>query len=102
MGFSKSKVLFMFLILALAMVAADEACSISKSSISGRCTVEDQTETSYRLLAGKRKAINYEALRKNAVNCNQPGQSYYNCHRGGPINPYTRSCSVITCCRRIY
>ncbi|KAK8618438.1 hypothetical protein V6N13_132430 [Hibiscus sabdariffa] len=98
MGFSK--VLFMFLILALAMVAADEACS--KSSISGHCKVEDQTETSHRLLAGKRKAISYKALEKNAIICNQPGRSYNDCHRGGPVNPYTRGCSIITRCRRIY
>ncbi|KAK8618440.1 hypothetical protein V6N13_132432 [Hibiscus sabdariffa] len=94
-----SKIVFMFLILALAMVAADEACS--KSSISGRCKIEDQTETSHRLLAGKRKAISYEALKNDAVICKQPGQSYDG-HRGEPVNTYTRGCSIITRCARIY
>ncbi|KAK8489319.1 hypothetical protein V6N13_023468 [Hibiscus sabdariffa] len=98
MGFSK--VVFVFLILALAMVAAGE--TLSKSSISGRRKVEDQTETSHHLLAGKRKAISYKALENNAAFCNQHGRSNHDCHRRKPINPYTRGCSITTRCARIY
>ncbi|GMI77629.1 ralf-like 4, RAPID ALKALINIZATION FACTOR 4 [Hibiscus trionum] len=98
MGYAK--VLFMFLILALVMAAADEACS--KSSISGHCKVEDPTETNHRLLAGQKRYISYEVLKHNAVLCKERGRSYYGCGRAGPVNPYTRGCSVITRCRRIY
>ncbi|KAK8489315.1 hypothetical protein V6N13_023464 [Hibiscus sabdariffa] len=98
MGFSK--VVFISLILALAMVAAGEA--LSKSSISGRCKVEVQTETSHRLLVGKRKAISYKALENNAAFCNQPDRSNHECHRRKPVNPYTRGCSITTRCARIY
>ncbi|KAK8492762.1 hypothetical protein V6N13_117693 [Hibiscus sabdariffa] len=98
MGFAK--VLFMFLILALVMVAADETCS--KSSISGRCKVEDRTETNHRLLAGQKEYISYKALKSNAVPCNKRGRSYYDCGRAGAVNPYTRGCSIITRCARIY
>ncbi|KAK8527333.1 hypothetical protein V6N13_085171 [Hibiscus sabdariffa] len=98
MGFAK--VLFMFLILGSVMVAADEACS--KSSISGHCKVEDPTETNHRRVAGEKRYISYKALNHNAVPCNKRGRSYYDCGRAGPVNPYTRGCSVITRCARIY
>ncbi|KAK8629932.1 hypothetical protein V6N13_078749 [Hibiscus sabdariffa] len=70
--------------------------------------IEDATdilmdsEMNARQLGGGRRAISYEAIRHNAVPCNRAGRSYYNCRRGGPVNPYSRGCSVITRCRRIY
>ncbi|KAK4743727.1 hypothetical protein SAY87_010039 [Trapa incisa] len=57
------------------------------------------SETSRRQLAASRY-ISYGALKKNAIPCNQRGQSYYNCNKMKKINPYRRGCSVITHCKR--
>ncbi|GER29967.1 ralf-like 34 [Striga asiatica] len=52
----------------------------------------------------RRYYISYGALSANRVPCPaRSGRSYYthNCFRAhGPVNPYTRSCSAITRCRR--
>lgn len=44
--------------------------------------------------------VGYGALRRNTVPCSRRGRSYYNCRVGAPANPYSRSCSRITRCRR--
>lgn len=66
----------------------------------GTCLEETDLDIHRRELAPKRKYISYSALRMNAVPCNQPGQSYYNCGIGEVANPYNRGCSVLTRCRR--
>ncbi|MBA0871930.1 hypothetical protein Goshw_002437 [Gossypium schwendimanii] len=66
---------------------------------SGKCLEETDLDIHRRELSA-RKYISYAALRMNAVPCNRPGRSYYNCGIGQVANPYTRGCSVLTRCRR--
>ncbi|KAE8715163.1 hypothetical protein F3Y22_tig00110186pilonHSYRG00079 [Hibiscus syriacus] len=96
----QSKVGATLILLALAMVAE---CSKFQEGRWGTChsggndstescseghrELEDGSMEFVRELATKRKAISYEALRQNALPCNQPGRSYYACVGGGPINP---------------
>ncbi|WOL17821.1 protein RALF-like 33 [Canna indica] len=57
------------------------------------------SEVSRRVLATS-MYISYGALRRNSVPCSRRGASYYNCRPGASANPYSRSCSAITRCRR--
>lgn len=73
----------------------------------GECIGEEEemmmeSEISRRgLLAQQRQNfIGYGALKKNKVPCNRRGHSYYNCGRRGKVNPYRRTCTVITQCKR--
>ncbi|XP_020596484.1 protein RALF-like 19 [Phalaenopsis equestris] len=52
------------------------------------------------LMAGHRRFLSYEMLRRNRVPCTRRGVSYYNCYRHGRANPYRRGCSYITRCAR--
>ncbi|XP_058084026.1 protein RALF-like 19 [Magnolia sinica] len=47
--------------------------------------------------------ISYDALKKNMVPCNHRGASYYNCQleEMKTVNPYRRSCTIITHCQRM-
>ncbi|KAE8709101.1 Protein RALF-like 19 [Hibiscus syriacus] len=100
------------LILALAMVLECVKChtvSLDSCNRDGNGSIECETddlmdtELYIRQLAGGRKAISYEAIRHNAIPCSRPGRSYYNCNgRGKQANPYTRGCTTMTHCRRIY
>ncbi|XP_074559970.1 protein RALF-like 33 [Curcuma longa] len=56
-------------------------------------------EASRRILATS-NYISYNALRRDSVPCSRRGASYYNCRPGAKANPYSRSCSAITRCRR--
>ncbi|GMJ03343.1 hypothetical protein HRI_004003500 [Hibiscus trionum] len=79
---------------------AGEICD----ELSGECKEnmdEFLSDMTRRSLAGKRY-ISYKALRQNAVPCNVRGRSYYNCGAAGKVNPYSRGCSVITRCARLY
>ncbi|KAE8708504.1 hypothetical protein F3Y22_tig00110339pilonHSYRG00272 [Hibiscus syriacus] len=106
MGFSKVMSFSKFLILALAMVVADSTSTLDEAScqpcILDHRKVEGQFETSrdseinHRLLAEKRKAISYEAIKENVDRCNRP-----ECLKGEPVNPYTRGCTYAMGCRRI-
>ncbi|KAE8686678.1 Detected protein of unknown function [Hibiscus syriacus] len=107
----------MMILLALAMVAECSkfnqgswgSCHSGGNGSTSSCSeghreLEDvsmESEMNLRELATKRKAISYEALKQNALPCNQRGRSYYACVGGGPVNPYTRSCLIATGCRRI-
>jgi len=51
------------------------------------------------VLAGERRYISYETLRRDLVPCSTPGSSYYHCG-AAPANHYTRGCSRITQCAR--
>ncbi|KAL2944323.1 Protein RALF-like 4 [Bienertia sinuspersici] len=53
-----------------------------------------------RQLAGRRRYISYDALKKNNVPCNRRGASYYNCNGNARANPYNRGCTYITHCAR--
>ncbi|XP_064972116.1 rapid alkalinization factor-like isoform X2 [Musa acuminata AAA Group] len=57
------------------------------------------TEVTRRILA-RSYYISYNALRRDSVPCSRRGASYYNCRPGARANPYSRSCSAITRCRR--
>ncbi|KAG4196921.1 hypothetical protein ERO13_A06G210700v2 [Gossypium hirsutum] len=115
-----SKVLLMFMPLALAMVAKcpTTATTFNKTlahfgtgdGALWTVNIEDietetttmmmmDSETNRRLLA-TRRYISYEALKKNNVPCLQQGRSYYECSTGKPVNPYTRGCTYATRCRR--
>ncbi|GMI72285.1 hypothetical protein HRI_000897800 [Hibiscus trionum] len=119
----KTKVRAMLSLLALAMAMVAECTKFHEASSGlyhwggndGTVSYFDQhrdiesmtdvlmdSEMNVRQLGGGRRAISYAAIRHNAVPCNRAGRSYYNCRRGGPVNPYHRGCSVITRCRRIY
>ncbi|KAL5541858.1 hypothetical protein UlMin_009568 [Ulmus minor] len=75
--------------------------SIAECLISGDDELEFEmdSEINRRILA-TRRYISYGALRRNTVPCSRRGASYYNCRAGGQANPYSRSCSAITRCRR--
>ncbi|XVF40473.1 hypothetical protein PTKIN_Ptkin01aG0116400 [Pterospermum kingtungense] len=110
---------FMFLLLALATVVesttfyeaswglAHFGNNDSSSCIGGDCVnVEDVTKTlmdsatNHRQLQQMKKHISYWALRRNAVPCSRPGESYYNCESMSKANPYSRGCLAITQCKR--
>ncbi|XP_030463863.1 protein RALF-like 24 [Syzygium oleosum] len=66
-----------------------ERSSCSEAAI-GECVTEPEMEweTGRRALAAQQsnaKYISYETLRRNAVPCQRPGASYYNCPVGRPI-----------------
>ncbi|KAE8724234.1 Protein RALF-like 19 [Hibiscus syriacus] len=106
----------MMILLALAMVAECSkfnegswgTCHSGGNGSTSSCSevhreLEDVSmdyEMNVRELATRRKAISYEALKQNALPCNQGGRSYYACGGGGPVNPYTRGCLMATGCRR--
>ncbi|KAJ0018798.1 protein RALF-like 1 [Pistacia vera] len=46
------------------------------------------------------ESVSYACLRPDAVPCGYRGHSYYNCRKGAYVNPYTRSCDVISQCYR--
>ncbi|KAH9617345.1 hypothetical protein KSS87_007744 [Heliosperma pusillum] len=59
------------------------------------------SETGRRQLAGRRRRfISNEALRRDSIPCNRPGQSYYYCRGNIRANPYKRGCTYITHCQR--
>ncbi|CAN4123239.1 unnamed protein product [Withania somnifera] len=60
---------------------------------------EDESESTRRMLAYRRRYISYGALSRNRVPCSRRGASYYNCRPGARANPYQRGCSAITRCR---
>ncbi|XP_010696047.2 protein RALF-like 19 [Beta vulgaris subsp. vulgaris] len=71
----------------------------------GDCIGDEEEEAmdvddARRQLAGRRRYISYDALKKNNVPCNRRGQSYYNCRSNARANPYNRGCSYITHCAR--
>lgn len=80
-------------------------CKTSNGGVIGDC-IDDgdemgmDSEENRRILAEHKRYISYAALKKNTTPCNQRGQSYYNCSKGGKANPYQRSCTVITRCSR--
>ncbi|XP_074573230.1 rapid alkalinization factor-like [Curcuma longa] len=112
--------LFLLLLLLLAAAAASGASSAAgvagelplgwipgagsgcRGSI-GECLAgtefELASEASRRILA-RSYYISYAALRRDSVPCSRRGASYYNCRPGAQANPYSRSCSAITRCRR--
>ncbi|KAM7249324.1 hypothetical protein ACFE04_017340 [Oxalis oulophora] len=53
-----------------------------------------------RLLQAKTRYISYEALKKDNVPCGKRGNSYYNCRSNTKANPYRRSCTAISGCKR--
>lgn len=113
-------VIFLFLALALAMVA--EASSfdatswglndLSHISVTSGTSVGDligddnemlmESESDRRQLrrAPTNRYISYGALKANRVPCGRRGHSYYNCQRRQKANPYKRGCSAITHCAR--
>ncbi|XVF39612.1 hypothetical protein PTKIN_Ptkin01aG0047700 [Pterospermum kingtungense] len=108
-----SMVWVMFLVLALAMVAEsttfpnEASLGLARSGNDGSIfNVEDVSETSmdsatnHRQLQQMKKYISYWALRRNAIPCRRPGQSYYNCESMSKANPYSRGCLAITQCKR--
>ncbi|CAN0875285.1 Protein RALF-like 31 [Linum grandiflorum] len=62
--------------------------------------VEMDSEISRRMLMMQRRYISYATLKRDMVPCDNPGASYYDCHRSRPANTYTRGCEVITRCAR--
>ncbi|XP_010549330.1 PREDICTED: protein RALF-like 19 [Tarenaya hassleriana] len=104
------KLLFVFALLTLAMVAesANASWPLTKSCVNGEGCIGDEdgvetlmdSETNRRQLAQGRRYISYGALRKNNVPCSRRGRSYYDCRRRKRVNPYRRGCSVITHCAR--
>ncbi|CAL9118225.1 unnamed protein product, partial [Musa acuminata var. zebrina] len=60
---------------------------------------ELRTKATRRILACS-YYINYNALRRDSVSYSRSGASYYNCCPSAQANPYSRSCSAITCCQR--
>ncbi|KAL9232439.1 hypothetical protein vseg_007551 [Gypsophila vaccaria] len=58
------------------------------------------SESNRRQLAGRRRRISYEAMKRDRVPCNRPGQSYYYCRGNVQANPYRRGCTYITHCAR--
>ncbi|GER24740.1 ralf-like 33 [Striga asiatica] len=72
----------------------------------GECIIDGEfvmdSETNRRILASnRRKYISYGAMTPGQIPCSRRGSSYYsNCRRKGAVNPYRRSCSSITKCRR--
>ncbi|KAJ8475711.1 hypothetical protein OPV22_019438 [Ensete ventricosum] len=64
-----------------------------------RSEFELRSEVSRRVLATS-YYISYNALRAATESPSHRGASYYNCRPGARANPYLRSCSAITRCRR--
>ncbi|KAK7412355.1 hypothetical protein VNO78_03810 [Psophocarpus tetragonolobus] len=119
-----SKAWFVFLLLALAMVAEaantiDEYASTINNEFDPLDSEDDSdlildeneflmsSESQRRILMhghpGNRhmqRYISYDALRMNQVPCGRRGRSYYNCNQRGRANPYNRGCSRITHCAR--
>lgn len=75
----------------------------------GNCPADDSmaeefevdSEINRRILSAQRKYISYETLKRDVVPCSTPGSSYYSCG-ATPANRYSRGCSVITRCARMY
>ncbi|CAN1334294.1 Protein RALF-like 31 [Linum perenne] len=62
--------------------------------------LEMESEVSRRMLMMQRRYISYATLKRDMVPCDNPGASYYDCHRSRPANTYHRGCEVITRCAR--
>ena len=103
------KTLFVFLLLALAMVA--EASKVHElgwveATTVGNMIGDDEllmdSESSRRTLYGRSRFISYGALRADNTPCGRAanGRSYYNCQQRGRANPYRRSCTAVTHCQR--
>ncbi|KAK9674119.1 hypothetical protein RND81_12G212000 [Saponaria officinalis] len=58
------------------------------------------SESDRRQLASRRWHISYDAMKRDRVLCNRPGQSYYYCRSNVRANPYRRGCTFITHCAR--
>ncbi|XP_020220198.1 protein RALF-like 19 [Cajanus cajan] len=106
-----SKGWFVFLLLALAMVAEAyttlEELSPTVSDDDMDLIVDDNeflmsSESQRRILMqGQRnRYISYGALRANNIPCGWHGRSYYDCSKRDRASPYTRGCSAITHCAR--
>ncbi|KAL9236427.1 hypothetical protein vseg_011100 [Gypsophila vaccaria] len=72
---------------------------LAMRSCNGRVADEKDmldSESARRQLAGRRRRISYEAMKRDRVPCNRPGQSYYYCKGNAQANPYRRGCTYIT------
>jgi hypothetical protein len=97
-----------FLLLAIAMVAADSSKvhDIGFSTTVGDFIGEDDemlmdSKISRRTLVPRRKYISYGALRGDQAPCGYRGQSYYDCSKRKQANPYRRGCTKVTHCARV-
>ncbi|KAL6504998.1 Protein RALF-like 1 [Orobanche gracilis] len=73
--------------------------SVSECVDDGAGEFDTDSEINRRILA-TRSYISYGALKPNSVPCSRRGASYYNCRKGAQANPYKRTCSTATRCRR--
>ncbi|THU64666.1 hypothetical protein C4D60_Mb01t28860 [Musa balbisiana] len=85
--------------LALGWIPVRSGCSGSVAECVAGEEFELGSEVTRRILA-RSYYISYAALRRDSVPCSRRGASYYNCRPGARANPYSRSCSAITRCRR--
>ncbi|WOK94706.1 hypothetical protein Cni_G03411 [Canna indica] len=85
--------------LSLGWIPARSGCRGSVGECLAGAEFELGSEASRRVLA-RSYYISYAALRRDSVPCSRRGASYYNCRPGAHGNPYSRSCSSITRCRR--
>ncbi|XAR66478.1 hypothetical protein NMG60_11012736 [Bertholletia excelsa] len=106
---------FLILILSLAMVAESSVSFdamhhhlAAMGSGGGRVgdLIRDEEEMAMgsevaRRTLNEQRYISYGALKANNVPCDRRGRSYYNCNQRGPVNHYSRGCSLITHCGRV-
>ncbi|CAL9064959.1 protein RALF-like 33 [Musa acuminata AAA Group] len=85
--------------LSLGWIPVRSGCSGSVVECVAGEEFELGSEVTRRILA-RSYYISYAALRRDSVPCSRRGASYYNCRPGARANPYSRSCSAITRCRR--
>ncbi|RZR99897.1 hypothetical protein BHM03_00029522 [Ensete ventricosum] len=85
--------------LSLGWVPARSGCRGNIAECLAGVEFDMGTEASRRILAWS-SYISYNALRRDSVPCSRRGASYYNCRPGAHANPYSRSCSAITRCRK--
>ncbi|RRT81344.1 hypothetical protein B296_00017423 [Ensete ventricosum] len=85
--------------LSLGWIPARSGCRGNIAECLAGVELDMGTEASRRILAWS-SYISYNALRRDSVPCSRRGASYYNCLPGAHANPYSRSCSAITRCRK--
>ncbi|KAM7255230.1 hypothetical protein ACFE04_020471 [Oxalis oulophora] len=108
MGYHKFLIIFSLLVLAMAARTTAVINNDSSFALSDDHLIEDDTftlmdsEISHRQLGRGRRYISYEALKKGMRPCKRRGDSYYSCGMNTKANPYRRSCTAITHCKRFY
>ncbi|CAL9057365.1 unnamed protein product, partial [Musa banksii] len=85
--------------LALGWIPIESSCHESIAKCLTGDDFELRTKATRRILA-RSYYINYNALKRDSVSYSRSSASYHNCCPSAQANPYSRSCSTITRCRR--